>query len=131
MNAILFCTILVSDFTSCLIETVFTRQMMLMEVSGSPQGQKHSPQIHGRKSLMGGSQKDLWVIVREGSLADVESALAQLKKNGGNINSRNAFGLTPLQIATWRNHIPIVRRLLAAGADPDARVSNLDLSLYF
>ena len=103
--------------------------MMLMEVSGLPQGQKHTHQIHGRKSLMGGSQKDLWVLVREGSLADVESALVQLKKNGGNINSRNAFGLTPLHIATWRNHIPIVRRLLAAGADPDARVRNLDLSL--
>lgn len=131
MNAILVCTILVSDCTSCLVETVFTVQMMLMEVSGSPQGQKHNPQIHGRKSLMCGSQKDLWVLVREGSLADVESALAQLKKNGGNINSRNAFGLTPLHIATWRNHIPIVRRLLAAGADPDARVSNLDLCLYF
>lgn len=69
-----------------------------------------------------GPQKDLWLIVREGSLADIESALAQLKKNGGNINSRNVFGLTPLHIAVWRNHVPIVRRLLAAGADPDARV---------
>lgn len=136
MSAILVCTILVSDFTSCLIGTVFTCQMMLMEVSGSPQGQKHSPQIHGRKSLMGGSQKDLWVLVREGSLADVEYALGQLKKNGGNINSRNAFGLTPLHIATWRNHIPIVRRLLAADADPDARDgesgwSSLHRALHF
>lgn len=75
-----------------------------------------------RKLSPSNSQKDLWLVVREGSLADVDSALALLKKNGGNINSRNAMGLTALHIATWRNHIPIVRRLLAAGADPDARV---------
>ncbi|KAL9274896.1 hypothetical protein AKJ16_DCAP16860 [Drosera capensis] len=68
-----------------------------------------------------GDQKDLWLIVREGSLADVEVALAQAKKNGANVNSKNTFGLTPLHIATWRNHIPIVKRLLAAGADPDVR----------
>lgn len=55
-------------------------------------------------------------------MVDVDSALVLLKKNGGNINSRNTFGLTPLHIATWRNHIPIIKRLLAAGADPNARV---------
>jgi hypothetical protein len=80
--------------------------------------------------------KDPWDVVREGSLADVESSLASLKKNGGNINSRNSFGLTPLHIATWRNHVPIVRRLLAAGADPNARDgesgwSSLHRALHF
>ena len=78
--------------------------------------------MSGRKLASGGLYKDVWLAVREGSLADVDSALAILKKNGGNINARNMFGLTPLHIATWRNHIPIVRRLLAAGSDPDARV---------
>ncbi|XP_021715226.1 uncharacterized protein LOC110683186 [Chenopodium quinoa] len=107
-----------------------------MEGSLSPRGHKQSPQSHGRKSVFGVTQKDIWLIVKEGCLADVELALTQLKKNGGNINSRNAFGLTPLHIATWRNHIPIVRRLLAAGADPDARDgesgwSNLHRALYF
>ncbi|KDP39680.1 hypothetical protein JCGZ_02700 [Jatropha curcas] len=92
-----------------------------MEMLVSPQGQKHNMQMQARKFSSGGSYKDLWLVVREGSLADVDSALALLKKNGGNINSRNMFGLTPLHIATWRNHIPIVRRLLVAGADPDAR----------
>lgn len=75
-----------------------------------------------RKFCTSCSQKDLWFISREGSLAELDSALLLLKKNGGNINSRNAFGLTPLHIATWRNHVPIVKKLLAAGADPDARV---------
>lgn len=75
-----------------------------------------------RKCVPSGSCKDLWLVVREGSVAEVETVLALLKKSGGNINARNQFGLTPLHIATWRNHIPIVRRLLAAGADPNARV---------
>lgn len=96
-----------------------------MEILVSPQGQKHNLLAPARKTLLGGQQKDLWVIVQEGSLADVDSALALLKKNGGNINSRNTFGLTALHVATWRNHIPVVRRLLAAGADPDARVGSL------
>ncbi|KAF3441247.1 hypothetical protein FNV43_RR15160 [Rhamnella rubrinervis] len=93
-------------------------------------------QITARKIHSSGSHKDLWLAVREGSLGDVDSALALLKKNGGNINSRNMFGLTPLHIATWRNHIPIVRRLLAAGADPNARDgesgwSSLHRALHF
>ncbi|KAI9186342.1 hypothetical protein LWI28_016355 [Acer negundo] len=92
-----------------------------MEIQVSPQGQKHNLQTPGRKFSLGGFQKDLCLVVREGSLTDVDSALVSLKKNGGSINSRNMFGLTPLHIATWRNHVPIVRRLLAAGADPDAR----------
>lgn len=99
-----------------------------MEVSVSPQTQKMNLQIH-RKSSVTGSKKDLWFAIQEGSLVNVDSALNILKKSGGNINLRNAFGLTPLHIAIWRNHIPIVRRLLAAGADPDARVCNLIPSL--
>lgn len=93
-----------------------------MEGLIQPQGQKQNHQTAARKTASNATLKDLWLLAREGSLADVDSALVQLKKNGGNINSRNSFGLTPLHIATWRNHIPIVRRLLAAGADPDARV---------
>ncbi|KAF6169809.1 hypothetical protein GIB67_034201 [Kingdonia uniflora] len=89
-----------------------------------------------RKLSSGGLQKDLWSVTREGTLHEVDSILAVLKKNGGNINSRNLFGLTALHIATWRNHVPIVRRLLAAGADPDARDgesgwSSLHRALHF
>ncbi|KAH1077344.1 hypothetical protein GLYMA_19G113700v4 [Glycine max] len=107
-----------------------------MEVALSPQVQKPNLQTTGRKISCTGSQKDLWLVVREGSLSDVELALASLKKSGGNINLRNTFGLTPLHIATWRNHIPIVGRLLAAGADPDARDgesgwSSLHRALHF
>ncbi|KAJ7971917.1 ankyrin repeat family protein / regulator of chromosome condensation (RCC1) family protein [Quillaja saponaria] len=107
-----------------------------MEVLVSPPAHKQNSQVTARKCPSGGSHKDLWIVVRDGSLTDVESALAFLKKNGGNINSRNTFGLTPLHIATWRNHIPIVRRLLDAGADPDARDgesgwSSLHRALHF
>ncbi|KZV36433.1 hypothetical protein F511_22188 [Dorcoceras hygrometricum] len=82
------------------------------------------------------SHKDLWLVSREGSVSDLDLALSLLKKNGGNVNARNSFGLTPLHIATWRNHIPIVRRLLEAGADPNARDgesgwSSLHRALHF
>ncbi|XP_039045491.1 uncharacterized protein LOC120185307 isoform X2 [Hibiscus syriacus] len=102
----------------------------------SPQGHKQSLQKSMRKVSSGASHKDLWLAVQEGSLPDVDSALALLKKNGSNINSRNSLGLTPLHIATWRNNIPIIRRLLAAGADPDARDgesgwSSLHRALHF
>ncbi|KAE8683522.1 hypothetical protein F3Y22_tig00111201pilonHSYRG00036 [Hibiscus syriacus] len=60
----------------------------------------------------------------------------KMMKNGSNINLRNSLGLTPLHIATWRNNIPIIRRLLASGADPDARDvesgwSSLHRALHF
>ncbi|KAK2415857.1 ultraviolet-B receptor UVR8 [Trifolium repens] len=106
-----------------------------MEVAICPHAQKQNSPTTGRK-VSPGSQKDLWLVVREGSLNDVDSALTSLKKSGGNINVRNTFGLTPLHVAAWRNHIPIVRRLLAAGADPDARDgesgwSSLHRALHF
>ncbi|KAJ6796559.1 Uncharacterized protein M6B38_219120 [Iris pallida] len=92
-------------------------------------------QASSRKSSSS-NPKDLWSVSREGSLGELDSALVLFKKNGGNIDSRNIFGLTPLHIATWRNHVPIVRRLLAAGADPDARDgesgwSSLHRALHF
>lgn len=93
-----------------------------MDMLVSLQGQKQNLQASSRKFLSNSSHKNLWLIAGEGSLTDIDLSLALLKKNGGNINSRNVFGVTPLHIATWRNHIPIVSRLLAAGADPDARV---------
>ncbi|XP_072951444.1 uncharacterized protein [Typha angustifolia] len=100
----------------------------------SPSGTvKHTPT---RKLTLSGPLRDLWLISKQGSLAELDSALILLKKNGGSIDTRNAFGLTPLHIATWRNHVPIVRRLLAAGADPDARDgesgwSSLHRALHF
>ncbi|KAL6508950.1 hypothetical protein OROHE_021509 [Orobanche hederae] len=80
--------------------------------------------------------KDLWLVTREGSVADVELALSTLKKSGGNIDEKNKFGLAPLHIAAWRNHVPVVRRLLEAGAnrnasDGESGWSSLHRSLHF
>lgn len=102
-----------------------------MEMSVSPQMSQKMNLQTPRKSSLSGSKKDMWFAIREGSLVDVDSALSMMKKSGGNINLRNAYGLTPLHIAVWRNHIPIVRRLLAAGADPDARVCHFSSLCFF
>ncbi|KAJ1265932.1 hypothetical protein BS78_08G111400 [Paspalum vaginatum] len=105
-----------------------------MENSISPPGT--SKQSAVRKPSPGSSLKDLCLVSKQGSIAEVEFALALLKKSGGNIDGRNAFGLSALHLATWRNHLPIVRRLLDAGADPDARDgesgwSSLHRALHF
>lgn len=107
-----------------------------MEEVASLHNQKQSLQLSARKISLSGSKRDLWIVVREGTVTEVELALVLLKKNGVNINLRNNFGLTPLHIATWRNHVPIVKRLLAAGADPNARDgesgwSSLHRALHF
>lgn len=91
-----------------------------MEGSASPLGL--IKQIPTHRSSPNNFQKDLWFVTREGSLSELDAGLLLLKKNGGNIDARNPFGLSPLHIATWRNHVPMVQRLLAAGADPNARV---------
>lgn len=98
-----------------------------METSISPPGT--SKQSAVRKPSPGSSLKDLCLVSKQGSIAEVECALALLKKSGGNIDGRNAFGLSALHLATWRNHLPIVRRLLDAGADPDARVCTITCSV--
>ncbi|RWR80370.1 inhibitor of Bruton tyrosine kinase [Cinnamomum micranthum f. kanehirae] len=105
-----------------------------MEGSASPLGS--IKQIPTHRSSPNNFQKDLWFVTREGSLSELDAGLLLLKKNGGNIDARNPFGLTPLHIATWRNHVPMVQRLLAAGADPNARDgesgwSSLHRALHF
>ncbi|KAJ7539741.1 hypothetical protein O6H91_11G107500 [Diphasiastrum complanatum] len=77
--------------------------------------QKHG---HIRKNTC---NRDLWAAASSGSLYDVDIALALLKKSNSSIDAKNAFGSTALHIATWRNHVPIVRKLLSAGADLDIR----------
>ncbi|KAI5065917.1 hypothetical protein GOP47_0018541 [Adiantum capillus-veneris] len=89
-----------------------------------------------RKTSTSTSTKDLWAAVRNGSPGDVECALVALKKSNGNIDARNSFGSTALHIAVWRNHIPIVRRLLTAGSNMDIRDgesgwSSLHRALHF
>jgi len=93
-----------------------------MEIPSTPSpglGYKQTP----ARKVGGGTCNDLWSAARNSSIQDVDMALTLLKKINGNVDARSVFGSTALHIAVWRNHIPIVRRLLAAGANPDARVS--------
>ena len=78
-----------------------------------------------RRSPSSISLQDLWSSTREGLIPGVDSALVTLKRSGGNIDAHNAFGSIALHIAVWRNHVPIVRRLLAARDDPNVRVCRL------
>jgi hypothetical protein len=82
----------------------------------------HKQGIARRTSGAPGDSRDLWSAAQTGSIYDVDVALLLLKKSNGNIDARNVFGSTALHNAVWRNHIPIIRRLLAAGANPDVRV---------
>lgn len=95
--------------------------LVLISMEGLVLPSSQTKQIPTWKSSSNVPQKDLWFVTREGTLPELDAALLLLKKNGGNLDARNAFGLTPLHIAIWRNHVPMVQRLLAAGADPDAR----------
>ena len=71
---------------------------------------------------MGGPNVALFAAVRKGSVKEVDAALVGVKK-GGTVDARTPVGCTALHLAVWRNHIPIIHRLLVAGADPDTRVT--------
>lgn len=106
-------------------------KVSMMDTGGVTLGAK--PGI-SRKAIM--PPNDLWVVVRNGTAHDVDAALIMLRRNNGNIDARNSFGSTALHIAVWRNHVPIVKRLLAAGADADVRDgesgwSSLHRALHF
>ncbi|GAQ82051.1 ankyrin repeat family protein / regulator of chromosome condensation (RCC1) family protein [Klebsormidium nitens] len=82
--------------------------------------------------------QDLWTAARSGTVSDVRSALTGVVRGSGSngIDARNVFGVNALHLAVWHNHLPIVRALLEAGADPDARDgesgwSSLHRALHF
>ncbi|KAG0555654.1 hypothetical protein KC19_12G185700 [Ceratodon purpureus] len=95
-----------------------------------------SHKLISARKVGGGTANDLWAAARNGSIPDVDLALTLLKRSSGNVDARSVLGSTALHIAVWRNHLPIVRRLLAAGANPDARDgesgwSSLHRALHF
>ncbi|GIL71989.1 hypothetical protein Vretifemale_2403, partial [Volvox reticuliferus] len=52
-------------------------------------------------------------VVKHGSALHVD---ASLQKLAGQLNKSNSSEVYPLHVAVWRNHLPIIERLLEAGA---------------
>ncbi|GLC34533.1 hypothetical protein PLESTB_001250900 [Pleodorina starrii] len=52
-------------------------------------------------------------VVKHGSALHVEAAVQKLT---GQLNKPNSSEVYPLHVAVWRNHLPILERLLEAGA---------------
>ena len=65
-----------------------------------------------------------------GGAARMPDAVAALVARGARVDVANANGRTPLMFAAQRGHVPIVRALLAAGADARARRDHARLHYY-
>ncbi|KAK8963787.1 hypothetical protein KSP40_PGU011899 [Platanthera guangdongensis] len=101
-------------------------------LEGPSSSVKHTPTCRLSSSV---SPKDLWSASRHGSPFEVDSALVVLKKFGGNVDSRNASGVTPLHIADgesgWSSlhralhfgHFSVASLLIQAGASLTAEDS--------
>jgi hypothetical protein len=64
------------------------------------------------------SNNNLWIAARLGSVEDLESAIA----SGASVNAREAvLSRTALHFAAERGHTNVILKLIAAGADIDAR----------
>jgi ankyrin repeat protein len=64
------------------------------------------------------SNNKLWIAARLGSVEDLESAIS----SGASVNAREAvLSRTALHFAAERGHTNVVLKLIAAGADIDAR----------
>jgi len=48
---------------------------------------------------------------------NLESLKIELAKNPGSLDSKNEFGQTPLELASWKGHAAVVRFLIGEGAD--------------
>jgi hypothetical protein len=60
---------------------------------------------------------------RAGRELSVE-AVETLLRAGADVDARTSLGITPLHCACASGHVPVMRALLAAGADPAARASD-------
>ena len=83
-------------------------------------------------TLYADSQTDnsLFVVARSGDLVQLE----QLLEQGGNPNSTNAQGFTPLILAAYYGHIPLVERLIQSGSKAcavDSKGSNAMMGAAF
>lgn len=66
------------------------------------------------------AQTDIFEIVRSGSLEDLQAAV----NSGVDVNTKDEYGVTPLMTAIKYQQFDLVKPLLDAGADAEARDTN-------
>lgn len=76
-----------------------------------------------RSDLAGNFPDGVWLVQKAARVGD-PSVLAILIDAGFPVNDMDESGGTALMAAAWEGHVEAVRRLLAAGADPDVLVED-------
>lgn len=79
------------------------------------QSDASEPQLASNAPTGANDPAKLWKAAREGDLAEVQAQL----EAGVDVNAATPYGATALSFACDRGHLPIVVRLLEAGANPN------------
>lgn len=70
-----------------------------------------------------------WSAMHEAAKQGRHDIVALLLKNGGNVNQRDGFGVTPLGVAAEYGHCEVLEHLIHKGALAALQVNRLHLSM--
>jgi ankyrin repeat protein len=80
-----------------------------------PSAQKRSAPQRGQ-----GQSEGLTPLMRASQRGQIMTVRRLLRK-GVNVNEQDDYGRTALGLASYEGHVEVIKSLLAAGADPNAR----------